>query len=111
MTEFKVIEIVDVDVIRLSPDWKVVANGVKISGQTIKILDYTASTKEEFEAEYTMEKLKILLLNKNVVLKNPVLMPDDEHTKAKISCKVLLNDINIANYFPEYRPKSLHLIS
>jgi hypothetical protein len=52
MTEFKVIEIVDVDVIRLSPDWTVVANGVEISGQTIKILDYTASTKEEFEAEY-----------------------------------------------------------
>lgn len=110
MTRFKVIEIVSVDVIKLSPDWKVVLDGVEISGQTVKILGYTASTTEEFEVEYTMEKLKILLLNKSVLLANPVLTPNDENTQAKISCKVLLNDIDIANYFPEYRPKSLHLI-
>ncbi|NQX43062.1 hypothetical protein SAMN05421820_114113 [Pedobacter steynii] len=110
MTRFKVIEIVDIDVIKLSPDWKVIEDGVEISGQTVKILGYTATRTEEFEVEYTMDKLKILLLNKSVFLANPVLIPDDENMQAKISCKVLLNDIDIANYFPEYRPKSLHLI-
>ena len=36
-------------------------------------------------------------------------MPDDENTYVKISCKVFLNDIGMANYFPEYRPKSAYL--
>ena len=43
-------------------------------------------------------------------LRRAVLIPAGQDIRAKISCKVLLNNIDIANYFPEYRPKSRYLI-
>lgn len=103
MAEFKVIEIIDCITIKTLPSWHWKnRDGKELTGDTIRVLGYNSPTTEN-EKSASKKKLESLLLNKYVVLKNPVEILDNN--MANIGCNVFLNDVDIANYFPEFSSK------
>lgn len=104
MSDFKVVEIIDGDILKLSPGWIwKLANRKIMRGQTIKIIGIRLPRERANEFNFAVEKLKKLLLNNNISIKNTVILPQDQAKSAEIGGRVLLNDVDIANYFPEYK--------
>jgi endonuclease YncB( thermonuclease family) len=93
---FKVTEIVDGDTFKIDPGWK--WNGK--TGNTIRPLGYDTPEKGEPEFNETTEKLKQLLLNQEVELKNPIKLSYN-----RLLCDVYFNNKKLSNYFPEYLAK------
>jgi hypothetical protein len=88
---FKVTNIIDCATIKVTPKWR----WMEEYGSTIKIQGYTAPIEHN---DFIVEKLRILLLNKFVTLKNPIGLFGNV-----LHCSVFLNDIDVANYFPELK--------
>jgi hypothetical protein len=104
MNEFRVIDVIDGDTIKLSPGWNwKLSNGDTLKGDTIRIFGYHLPPEGSYGFNFAKEKLKKLLLNQNITLKNAMVLPLNESKNSKIACKVLLNDVDIASYFPEYK--------
>lgn len=93
-TLFKVIKIVDGDTFKISPGWK--WNNKK--GKIIRPTGYDTPERKEPGYQETTEKLKQLLLNNEVELKNPIKLSYN-----RLLCNVYFNGKNLAEYFPEYK--------
>ncbi|MEC4049575.1 hypothetical protein OX284_009060 [Flavobacterium sp. SUN046] len=97
---FKVIKIIDGETIQVQPNWEWTApDGENLVGDTLKINGYKIQNID-MHSNYATDKLKTLLIDKIVVLKNPKRLKNEN---TKISCSVFINDIDVAYYFPEYR--------
>lgn len=94
MAIFKVISIIDGDTIRVSPKW--LLNNKE--GDIVKILGYI--TPPETQTTYATNKLKRMLYNQNVELKNARSYTPDSDA---LLCSVYLNGVDVAQYFPEFR--------
>ncbi|HEX8331130.1 MAG TPA: hypothetical protein VF622_00840 [Segetibacter sp.] len=104
MTTFQVNKIIDGDTIEISPQWIWnPKNGKPLKGNTIRIFGYALPQEGTYGFNFAREKLKKLLLGKLITIKNPVVLPKGENSNAQIAARVFLNDVDIANYFPEYR--------
>ena len=93
-TPFKVTKIVDGDTFKISPGWK--WNNKK--GKIIRPTGYDTPERKEPEYQETTEKLKKLLLNNEVELKNPIKLSYN-----RLLCDVYFNGKDLAEYFPEYK--------
>ena len=93
-TPFKVIKIVDGDTFKISPGWT--WNNKK--GKIIRPTGYDTPEKKEPGYQETTEKLKKLLLNNEVELKNPIKLSYN-----RLLCDVYFNGKKLAEYFPEYK--------
>lgn len=103
MADFKVIDVINGDTLKLSPGWTWRLNDEStIKGETIKIVGIKLPIRESYEFSFTVEKLKKLLLNKEITIKNPVVLPEKTND-ALIAGRIVLNDVDVANYFPEYK--------
>lgn len=104
MTTFKVIDIIDGETIKLASNFKWNSpHGRIMVGNTVKINGYNLPPKDTFAYNYVKEKLELLLKNKMVVLKNPILFKGLEGES--IICDVFIDNINVVSYFPEYKIK------
>ena len=92
-TPFKVIKIVDGDTFKISPGWK----WDNEKGNIIRPVGYDTPEKGEPGFQKAKEKLKKLLLNKKVKLKNPIKL-----SYTRLLCTVYINRKNLAKFFPEY---------
>lgn len=90
---FKVIEVIDGDTFRVSPNWK--WNDEK--GDIVRPNGYNTPEKGEVGYESTKNKLERLILGKNVELKNVIKL-----TYGRLLCDVYIGGENLASYFPEY---------
>ena len=104
MTTFRVIQIIDGDTIKVTPNFQwTTPNGQIITNDTLRILGYILPHKQTYGYAYAKQKLSNLLLNKNVVLKNAQLINDNNVQWT--ACEVLVENVDVAYYFPEYRVK------
>ncbi|WP_026109950.1 hypothetical protein, partial [Flavobacterium sp. WG21] len=102
MAAFKILQIVDGETIKVVPKWSLITpDGTKLIGDTLKVKGYDLSHSSN--KNYAVDKLKKLLTNKELILKNPKILDSSNITDAKISCNVFVDDIDISNYFPEYK--------
>lgn len=102
MAAFKILQVVDGETIKVIPKWSLTTpDGTKLIGETLKIKGYDLSNS--LNKEYAVDKLKKLLTNKELILKNPQVLDKVNVLNAKISCNVFVDDIDISNYFPEYK--------
>jgi len=93
-TRFTVIEIINGDTFKISPGWK--WNNEK--GDTIRPTGYDTPEKGEPQFQEMREKLKQLLLNKEIELKNPIKLSYN-----RLLCDVLVNGRNLAEFFEDYK--------
>jgi hypothetical protein len=96
MANFKVIQIVDANTIKVEQRW--FFRGVY--GNLIKI----NSTIKDFkipDADIFKKRLEYLLLNQSVDLRDPTEIVDN-----KLSCLVFLNGVDISTYFPDIKIKA-----
>lgn len=104
MTTFKVIEIIDGDTIRVTPNFQWTApTGQNIVGDKLRILGYILPLKQTYGYTYAKQKLEKLLLNKFVILKNAQYI--NELGIQWTACEVLVDNVDVSYYFPEYRVK------
>ncbi|QYJ67728.1 hypothetical protein [Flavobacterium litorale] len=97
---FKVIEILNGEDIKVNPNWAWTnPEGVKLVGNTIKIKGYKLPNSNESHSDYAIAKLKKLIENREVVLKNPSVI---EGNSSMISCNVFIDNVDVSHYFPEY---------
>lgn len=103
--KFKVIEIINVDTIKVSPEWFwEQPDGTKLQGNILRIWGYFTPPHGTFAANYAKEKLVKILQDQMVELKNPKKITNPAEAKnTPIACDVYLNDVNIMLYFPEYK--------
>lgn len=88
---FEVLDILDHETILIKPRWiwwNQMGNQVQIFG---------CCHNKEFP-EFSVYRLRLLLLSKHIELKNP-----KEINQDKLNCSVFLNGIDIAEYFPKIR--------
>ena len=90
MALFKVISIIDGDTIRVSPNWSL--NGR--NGDIVKIRGYR--TPLEQDQPFVTKRVRNLLLNQSVELKNAIQFTADSEA---ILCDVVLNGVNVSKYF------------
>ncbi len=95
---FKVIEIIDGDTFKIVPGWK--WNGKK--GHTIRPLGYDTPEKGEAKFDETTARLKELLLDQEVELKNPIKLSYN-----RLLCDVYFENKKLADFFPEYLAKEI----
>ncbi len=93
MAKFKVIEIIDGDTIKVSPNW--VFEGRK--GDIVKISGY--NTPPENLQIYATSRLKTLVHNKEVELKDAHFFNPNSQA---LFCRVFLNSVDISKYFTEF---------
>ncbi|KRB55909.1 hypothetical protein [Flavobacterium sp. Root186] len=102
MAAFKILQIVDGETIKVAPKWSLTTqDGTKLIGETLKIRGYNLSNSSN--KNYAVDKLNKLLTNKELILKNPQVIDRSNITDAKIICNVFVDDVDISNYFPEYK--------
>lgn len=92
MDDFKIIEIVNANTIRVSPNWAVEnkqGDLVKISGLDVA------------EDDQTVKQLLNFFIDKYVDIGNPVLIEDS--TEPEIECVVYIDNTDITYYFPPWR--------
>lgn len=94
---FTVTNIIDSNTIQVAPGWK----WEKYEGALVKIKGYVSSPASN---PFTISKLKALILNKPVELKNPTMV--NTIPANTIECSVILNGIDVAQYFPELKEHS-----
>ena len=87
---FKVVEIIDKERIKVSPLWA-------WNNKTGSIVNISQQLK--INNEFFLKRLKTLLDNKEIELKNPI-----KADESSVHCYVFLDGINIKNYFPELQP-------
>lgn len=90
----RVSEVIDGDTFKVSPNWE----WNKEKGDTVRAHGY--NTPEEGQEGYqeAKKKLKELILDKDVELKNPV-----KFTYGRLLCDVYVDGKNLASFFPEYK--------
>jgi micrococcal nuclease len=95
MTEFTVNEIIDGDSFKVENDWE--WDGKK--GDTIRPSGYNTPEKGESGYEEAKQKLKGLILNEKVEIKNPMTIDD----WGRLIADVYYNGKHLADYFSEYK--------
>jgi len=96
---FKVLEIIDEYTIKVSPNWAwVTPEGKNLIGDKLRINGYIIPSS--YNKTYAKEKLSRLLINREVILKNPQVINE---SNIKISCRVFIDNIDVSHYFPEYK--------
>ena len=105
MIEFKVIEIIDADTIKVDPGWKLTTpNSTNPStGNEVRIAGYRSVLRGSSEYSETVSKLNFLLKNQKVTLRQAALINDAEIAYNLISARVFLNEVDITEYFPELK--------
>ena len=91
---FKVIGVIDGDTFEVSPNWK----WNDQTGSIVRANGYDTPEEGQLGYQAAKEKLKNLILNKEVKLKNPIRI-----TYGRLLCDVYYNGKNLADYFPEYQ--------
>ncbi len=90
----KVIEIIDGDTFRVSPEWK----WDDKTGDTVRPKGYNTPEKGEEGYEEAKEELINLIDGETVELKNATNI-----SYGRLVCDVYYNGNNIADYFPDYQ--------
>ena len=94
---FKVIEIINGNTIRVAPGWI----WGEYAGSIVKITGYDLT--EAYDS-FAINKLNTLIKDKVVELKKVVSAEKKEEPKNDIlNCAVILNDVDISQYFPELK--------
>jgi len=99
MNSWKVIEILGGNKIKVLPNWR----WNEKSGHAVVIIGYSVSLPDipnEVAETLAKKRLATTILNKEIVLKNPVSVEG-----GVLHCEVYLNDINIAKYFVDFNRK------
>ncbi len=91
---FKATNIIDGDTFEVSPNWQ----WNNQTGNRVRPSGYDAPEIGQLGYEAAKEKLKTVVLGKNVELGSAYRID-----RGRIVCDVYCNGINLANYFPEYR--------
>lgn len=98
---FKFEKVIDGQRIEVSPKWSINTDeNTKITGNELTIIGYKIPENSDIHSNYAISKLNILLKNKELILKNPKILSTDP---AKIACSVFVDNIDVSNYFPEYK--------
>ena len=95
MAEFTVSEVVDGDTFKVKNGWK----WDNKTGDTVRPTGYDAPEKGEPGYEEAKEKLRRLILNEKVEIKNPQTIDD----WGRLVADVYYKGKNLADYFPEWR--------
>lgn len=93
MATFKVIEIIDADTIKVSPNWIFKER----KGDIVKILGY--NTPPEGYQLMATSRLKNLIYQKDIELKDAQFFNPDSHA---LFCRVYFNNVDIAKYFTDF---------
>lgn len=91
---FKVVKIIDGDTFEVSPNWE----WGDQKGNTVRAKGYNAPEEGQPGYEEAKEKLRRLILGKEVELKDPIKV-----TFGRLLCDVYYQGKNLADYFPEYQ--------
>lgn len=97
---FTVKEIISGDQIEVTPGWLWEGH----TGTKVVVLGYSTPRPNMPGYEFAKKKLEALILNKEIELKNPRFYP--ELFGEKLVCRVYLNRVDIANFFPEFKSSS-----
>jgi len=97
MNDFKVTEIVNATTIRVDPQFSFPNSGGAIVDDKIKISGLNVDDNNE----KVIKRLRSFLLNKNIEAFDPVITVAQT---APIECHILLSNVDIVYYFPEYHP-------
>ena len=97
---FRVTNIIDGETIQVA-GWK----WQDVSGTRVKITGYTINPNDPQFGNLAKSRLTTLLSGKDVDLRNPIKIDSSDNLGPTINCSVFLNDIDVANYFPELRQK------
>jgi hypothetical protein len=98
---FKVEKILDGETIKVVPKWEwITPDGTKLIGNELKITGYKLPVTNSSHINYAIDKLSKLLINREVVLKNPSLLKNNTE---KIACSVFVDNVDVSQYFPEYK--------
>ena len=95
MAEFTVSEVVDGDTFKVKNGWK----WDNKTGDTVRPTGYDAPEKGEPGYEEAKEKLRRLILNEKVEIKNPQTIDD----WGRLVTDVYYKGKNLSDYFPEYK--------
>lgn len=97
---FRVSEIIDGQTITVIPRWRwTTPSGIVLRGYKVKIKGYNV-LKNSHSSHYAFDKLQKLLSNKELVLKNAEEIEGETNI---IACNVFVENVDISNYFPEYK--------
>jgi len=91
---WKVVEVIDGDTFRVSPQWK----WKEESGDRIRPTGYDVPEEGQPGHDEAREKLKRIVSDKEVELKNPV-----DIDRGRLVCDVFVDGKNLASFFPEYQ--------
>lgn len=107
MASFTLIEVIDGHTLKVSPRW----SWLEKSGDLVRIYGYKTPVGEH--NDLAISKLNILLKDTGFDLKNPReirhanpkgdVVTENESGGNMIVCSIYLNDIDIMQYFPEYK--------
>jgi len=95
MAEFTISEIVDGDTFKVKNEWK----WDNKTGDVVRPTGYDAPEKGEPGYEEAKEKIRRLILNKKVEIKNPQTIDD----WGRLVADVYYKGKNLSDYFPEYK--------
>lgn len=96
---FRVTTIIDGDTFKVSPNWE----WNNTTGDTVRANGYDTPEMGQPGYREATEKLKRLILNKEVELKNAIKI-----TYGRLLCDVYISGKNLADFFPEYQPARVH---
>ncbi len=92
---FRVTEVFDGDTFRVSQNWRFSG----LEGDVIRPNGYNTPEEGKQGYEDATRKLKELILDKEVELKNAIKILEGN----RLLCDVFINEKNLADYFPEYK--------
>jgi len=95
MAEFMVSEVIDGDTFKVQNGWK----WENKTGDTVRPTGYNTPEENERGYEEAKQKLKRLILNEKVEIKNPQAIDD----WGRVVADVYYKGRNLADYFPEYK--------
>jgi len=95
MAEFTVSEVIDGDTFKVKNGWK----WDNKTGDTVRASGYNTPEKGEPGYEEAKQKLKRLILNEKVEIKNAQTIDD----WGRLVADVYYRGKNLADYFPEYK--------
>ena len=95
MAEFTVSEVIDGDTFKVKNGWK----WENKTGDTVRPTGYNTPEENERGYEEAKQKLKRLILNEKVEIKNPQTIDD----WGRVVADVYYKGRNLADYFSEYK--------
>ncbi len=108
MSEFKVIKIVDYNKIQTQPRWKWVnRDGQTLIGDLVKINGFKEIANNETLKAFVIQRLQSLLSGNYVTFSSAFQVTGEN---AILCCNVILNGVNIVNYFPDIKKEPPHLL-